>query len=554
VNAGTQLADIDSLAGILSLDLIAAFVLLGILPLISRRLVKWLRSYLNARGQRRRFPKPNSYDQDLVVIGAGSGGLVSAYIAATLKAKVTLIEKNRMGGDCLNTGCVPSKALIRSAKFASDLKHADDFGFKSTPVNFDFSDIMTRVQRIIKTVEPHDSVERYESLGVNVIQGRARITSPYTVEVNGETITTRNIIIATGARPTVPGLEGIDQVEYFTSDSVWNMPDHPGRLIVLGGGPIGTELAQSFARLDAEVIQVEQGDQILGREDEEVSALVQTQLRREGVDVRTGQRAVRVLLEDGLKLLETESNGERMRIPFDNLLVALGRSANTSGFGLEELGVPTTNRGTIEVNEYLQTNYSNIYAVGDVAGPYQFTHVAAHQAWYATVNALLGIVKKIKVDYSVIPWATFSSPEVARVGLNEKEAKQQGIAYEHTVFNIEDLDRAIADDAANGLIKVLTRPGTDKILGVTIAGEHAGDLISEYVLAMKHDLGLQKIMGTIHIYPTLAEMNKYVAGEWRKNHQPEWLLQWLERYHCWRRGQKGCFGKRQLDLVDSVVG
>jgi dihydrolipoamide dehydrogenase len=554
VNAGTQLADIDSLAGILSLDLIAAFVLLGILPLISRRLVKWLRSYLNTRGQRRRFPKPNSYDQDLVVIGAGSGGLVSAYIAATLKAKVTLIEKNRMGGDCLNTGCVPSKALIRSAKFASDLKHADDFGFKSTPVNFDFSDIMTRVQRIIKTVEPHDSVERYESLGVNVIQGRARITSPYTVEVNGETITTRNIIIATGARPTVPGLEGIDQVEYFTSDSVWNMPDHPGRLIVLGGGPIGTELAQSFARLDAEVIQVEQGDQILGREDEEVSALVQTQLRREGVDVRTGQRAVRVLLEDGLKLLETESNGERMRIPFDNLLVALGRSANTSGFGLEELGVPTTNRGTIEVNEYLQTNYSNIYAVGDVAGPYQFTHVAAHQAWYATVNALLGIVKKIKVDYSVIPWATFSSPEVARVGLNEKEAKQQGIAYEHTVFNIEDLDRAIADDAANGLIKVLTRPGTDKILGVTIAGEHAGDLISEYVLAMKHGLGLQKIMGTIHIYPTLAEMNKYVAGEWRKNHKPEWLLQWLERYHCWRRGQKGCFGKRQLDLVDSAVG
>jgi pyruvate/2-oxoglutarate dehydrogenase complex dihydrolipoamide dehydrogenase (E3) component/uncharacterized membrane protein YdjX (TVP38/TMEM64 family) len=554
VNAGTQLAEIDALADIVSFDMIAAFALLGVMPLISKRAVEWIRSYLNRREQRSRYSKPDRYDQDLVVIGAGSGGLVSAYIAATLKARVTLIEKNKMGGDCLNTGCVPSKALIRSAKFASDLKHASDFGFRPAQVDFDFNDIMARVQRIIRTVEPHDSVERYESLGVNVIQGQARITSPYTVEVNGETIVTRNIIIATGARPSVPVLEGIDQVQYFTSDTVWSMPKHPGRLIVLGGGPIGTELAQSFGRLDARVTQVEQGDQILGREDKEVAALVEARLRHEGVDIRTNHRAVRLLVENGEKYLETESDGERVRIPFDNLLVALGRSANTRNFGLEELGIPTTARGTIEVNEYLQTNYSNIYAVGDVAGPYQFTHVASHQAWYATVNALLGIVRKFRVDYSVIPWSTFSSPEVARVGLNEKEALQQGIAYETSVYNVEDLDRAIADDSASGLVKVLTRPGSDRILGVTIAAEHAGDLISEYVLAMKHGLGLRKIMSTIHIYPTLAEMNKYVAGEWGKNHKPEWLLRWLERYHSWRRGEKGRTGSGELETVDSTLG
>ncbi|MDK1024710.1 MAG: FAD-dependent oxidoreductase [Gammaproteobacteria bacterium] len=552
VNAGTRLADVDSLAGILSLQLIAAFALLGILPLLSRRVIEWIKTHRSEVKQKRKFQKPDSYDRDLVVIGAGSGGLVSAYIAATLKAKVTLIEKHRMGGDCLNTGCVPSKALIRSAKFASDLRRASEFGFKTTSVDFDFKDIMQRIQRVIETVAPHDSVERYKALGVDVIQGRAKITSPYSVEVNGETITTRNIIIATGARPTVPQLQGIDQVEYFTSDTVWSMPEHPGRLIVLGGGPIGTELAQSFARLDAKVTQIEQGDQILGREDKEISALVHAQMSREGVDIMTGHRAIKVISEHGAKLLEVASKGARMRIPFDHLLVALGRSANTKGFGLEELGIATTNRGTIQVNEFLQTNYSNIYAVGDVAGPYQFTHVAAHQAWYATVNALLGIVRKFKVDYSVIPWSTFSSPEVARVGLNEKEARLQGIAYECSVFNIEELDRAIADESANGLIKVLTKSGSDKILGVTIAGEHAGDLISEYVLAMKHGLGLNKIMGTIHIYPTLVEMNKYVAGEWRKNHKPERLLQWLERYHCWRRGQKGCFGNREV--VESAVG
>lgn len=554
VNAGTQLAEVDSLAGILSLQLIAAFTLLGTLPLLSRRVIGWIKSRRSKAQQNRKYRKPKNYDMDLVVIGAGSGGLVSAYIAATLKARVTLIEKHRMGGDCLNTGCVPSKALIRSAKFASDLRHANEFGFKSTPVDFDFNDIMQRVQRVIKTVEPHDSVERYQALGVDVIQGKAKITSPYSVEVNGKTITTRNIIVATGARPTAPQLEGIDQVDYFTSDTVWSMPEHPGRLIVLGGGPIGTELAQSFARLDAKVTQIEQGDQILGREDKEVSALVHAQMSRDGVDIVTGHRATRVISENGTKLLEVESGGASMRIPFDHLLVALGRSANTRGFGLEELGIATTSRGTIQVNEYLQTNYSNIYAVGDVAGPYQFTHVAAHQAWYATVNALLGIVKKFKVDYSVIPWSTFSSPEVARVGLNEKEASLQGIEYESSVFNIEELDRAITDESANGLIKVLTKPGSDKILGVTIASEHAGDLISEYVLAMKHGLGLNKVMGTIHIYPTLAEMNKYVAGEWRKNHKPERLLQWLERYHCWRRGQKGCFGNRQFDVVDSALG
>ncbi len=529
VNAGTQLADIHTLSGILSLNLIGAFVLLGILPLFSRHAVGWIRNYRNKASQHSKYPRPTRFDRDLVVIGAGSGGLVSAYIAATLKAKVTLIEKNAMGGDCLNTGCVPSKALIRSAKFAADIKRAQELGFKATSAEFDFGDIMQRIQRVIKTVAPHDSVERYESLGVDVIKGSAKIVSPYAVQVNGETILTRNIVIATGAKPFVPPLPGLEQVQYFTSDNLWSMPDHPGRLVVLGGGPIGTELAQSFARLDANVTQVEQGEQLLGREDKEVAAMVHAQLQAEGVDVKTGHRAISVVIEKGEKLLEVESGGISSLIPFDNLLIALGRSANTGGFGLEETGIETTQRGTIAVNEFLQTNYANIYAVGDVAGPYQFTHVAAHQAWYATVNALLGMIRKFKVDYSVIPWSTFSSPEVARVGLNEKEATQQGIDYECTVFNVEELDRAIADEAADGLIKVLTKPGSDKILGVTIAAEHAGDLLSEYVLAMKHGLGLGKVMGAIHIYPTLSEMNKSVAGEWRKNHKPEWLLGWLGR-------------------------
>jgi len=499
VNAGTQIAKIDSLGGIVSPALIISFVLLGILPFIAKKII----TTVKARKVLKNYPMPKKFDRNLVVIGGGSAGLVTSYIAAAVKAKVTLIEKHKMGGDCLNTGCVPSKALIRSARFIAQQKRARSLGIKSAAAEFDFADIMERVQRVIKTIEPHDSVERYNSLGVDVIEGEARITSPYTVEVNGQILTTRNIVIATGARPLVPPLPGIEEVGYLTSDTVWDLRDRPQRFVVLGGGPIGSELAQCFARLGSQVVQVERGSHIMGREDPDISIRVMQRFKAEGIDIRVRHNAKSFCIENGEKILICEHEGEEVRIPFDQVLIALGRTANTRGFGLEELGV-TINR-TVEVNELLQTNFPNIYAAGDVAGPYQFTHAAAHQAWFAAVNALFSGFKSFKVDYRVIPWATFTDPEVARVGLNETEAKEKGIAYELTTYDIDDLDRAITDEEAHGIIKVLTVPGKDKILGVTIVGEHSGDLIAEYVTAMKYGLGLNKILGTIHIYPTMAE-------------------------------------------------
>ncbi len=531
VNAGTQIAKIESLSGILSPGLLISFALLGIFPLIAKKLV----AIIKARKVLKNYPRPEKFDRNLIVIGGGSAGLVTSLIGAAIKAKVTLIEKHKMGGDCLNTGCVPSKALIRSAKFVAQQKRASELGMKSANVDFDFADVMARVQRVIKTIEPHDSVERFRGLGVDVIEGAAKITSPYTVEVNGQTLTTRNIVIATGARPFVPPLPGIEDIDYLTSDTLWNLREQPKRLVVLGGGPIGSELAQSFARLGSQVIQVERGTRIMGREDPDISERVMKRFKAEGVDVRTGHNAKAFCIEDGEKILICEHEGKEVRIPFDQVLIALGRIANTSGFGLEELGV-TIDR-TVQVNELLQTNFPNIYAAGDVAGPYQFTHTAAHQAWYAAVNALFSGFKSFKVDYRVIPWATFTDPEVARVGLNETEAKEKGIAYELTTYGIDDLDRAITDEEAHGIIKVLTVPGKDKILGVTIVGEHSGDLIAEYVTAMKHGLGLNKILGTIHIYPTMAEANKYVAGNWKRAHAPQKLLTWVEKFHTWRRGK-----------------
>lgn len=530
VNAGTQIADIDSLGGILSPGLILSFVLLGLFPLIARRLVEQLK----ARKVLRQWPKPARFDRNLVVIGAGSAGLVSAYIASAVKAKVTLIEKHKMGGDCLNYGCVPSKALIRSARILSQYRRAKEFGFQEAQVKFDFAEVMERVQDVIRAVEPHDSVARYEGLGVEVIQGEARITSPYTVEVNGQTLNTRNIIIATGARPFVPPIPGIETVGYLTSDTLWDLRELPQRLVVLGGGPIGSELTQAFARFGSQVTQVEMADRIMGREDPEVSEMVMERFRAEGVQVLTGHTAKAFQVEDGEKILVAEHQGQEVKIPFDQVLVAVGRAANLTGYGLEELDIPTGR--TILVNEYLQTLYPNIYAVGDVAGPYQFTHVSAHQAWFAAVNALFGMFRKFKADYSVIPWATFTDPEVARVGLNETEAKEQGIPYEVTVYGIDDLDRAIAEQEAHGIVKVLTVPGKDRILGVTIVGEHAGDIIAEYVAAMRHGLGMNKILSTIHIYPTLSEANKYAAGLWKQAHKPERILSWVERFHAWMRG------------------
>lgn len=531
VNAGHQLSRLQTLQDILSFELIVSFVLLGLFPLLAKKLL----AIFQAGRVYKPFRRPKTYDRNLIVIGAGSAGLVSAYIAATVKANVSLIEKNKMGGDCLNTGCVPSKALIRSAKFLSHINRAREFGFKTATAEFDFADIMQRVRNVVQQIAPHDSVERYTQLGVDCIHGTAIIRSPFEVEVNGKTLTTRNIIVATGARPFVPPVPGIEQTGYLTSDTLWELREQPKRLLVLGGGPIGCELAQAFARLGSQVSLVEMSPRLLSREDPEISEMLQQRFRDEGIAVLTQHKAQRFVVEQNRKLLVCDklTPNEEVRIEFDQLLVAVGRKPDTRGFGLEDIGVTFNDNSTIAVNDYLQTSFPNIYACGDAAGPYQFTHTAAHQAWYCSVNALFGRFKKFKVDYSVIPWATFTEPEIARVGLNETEAKEKGIEYEVTTYGIEELDRAIADSEAHGLVKVLTVPGKDKILGVTLAGERAGELIAEYVAAMKNHIGLNKILGTIHIYPTFSEANKYAAGQWKRNHAPEKILNWVRRYHEW---------------------
>ena len=484
--------------------------------------------------------KPKKFDNNIIVIGGGSAGLVTAYIAAAVKAKVTLIEKHKLGGDCLNTGCVPSKALISTTRLLANAARAKEFGIANLTADYSFADVMERVQRVIKFIEPHDSAERYQNLGVTVIDGNAQLISPWEVEVTTtagiRTLTSLAIVIAAGAHPVVPPIPGIENSDFLTSDTVWNLREQPKRLIVLGGGPIGCELVQCFARLGSNVTIIEMSPRLLVREDEDASELVLEQFKKEEINVLVGHSAKQFSVENGEKILLAEHDGIIARIPFDHVLLALGRLPNTSGYGLEDIGVELSPKRTIQVDGFQATNYPNIFACGDVSGPYQFTHTAAHQAWYTAVNALFGNIKKFRTDYSVIPWATFTEPEVARVGLNEQEAKEQGIKYEISKYGIDDLDRAIADNNARGFVKVLTKPGTDKILGVTIVGDHAGDLIAEFVLAMKYKMGLNKILGTIHIYPTLAEANKYVAGVWKKNHQPLKLLEWVARYHAWRRG------------------
>ncbi len=531
VNAGTQLASLESVSGILSPGLLGSFVLLGIFPLLAKKLVAMFKARQALQG----WQRPQHFDRNLVVIGAGSAGLVASLIGAAVKAKVSLIEKHKMGGDCLNTGCVPSKALIRSSRLLAQSRRAEEWGFDEIEVKYDFAKIMQRVQRVVREVEPHDSVERYTGLGVEVIESEARITSPYTVEVDGRELKTRGIVIATGARPFVPPIPGLDKLDYLTSDNLWQLRELPPRLLVLGGGPIGCELSQAFARFGSQVTIVEMLPRLMIREDEDVAELVMERFREEGIHLLLGHRATEFVLDGDEKRLICDRDGEQVVVAFDQVLVAVGRRPNTTGFGLEELDIPLNPNGTVQTNEYLQTRIPTIYACGDVAGPYQFTHVAGHQAWYAAVNALFGGFRKFKVDYSVIPFATFTDPEVARVGLNEQEARQQGIDYEVTKFDLAELDRAIAEGEAHGMVKILTAPGKDKVLGATIVGENAGELIGEFTAAMKHGFGLNKILGTIHIYPTLFEANKYAAGVWKRAHAPEKLLTWVERFHTWRR-------------------
>lgn len=528
VNAGTQLTELHSLSGILSARSVGSFALLGVFPLLAR----WMLNRLKAKRRYAPWQKPKHFDRNLVVIGAGSAGLVSAFIATTVRAKVTLVERHEMGGDCLNTGCVPSKALIHGARLAAQARAASAVGVHVSAVRIDFRAVMERVQRAVATVAPHDSMERFRAMGVDVRRGTAKIVSPWVVEVDGVPISTRAIVIASGAEPLIPELPGLEGSGYLTSDTLWQLRELPQRLVVMGGGPVGCELSQAFARLGSNVIQIQRPGQILVREDAEVSNFVQARLAADGVDVRTGCKALAI--ERGLDgpVLVCESPSGVQRLPYDALLVAVGRRPRTHGFGLEELGIPAAS--TVETDAYLATLYPNIFACGDVAGPYQFTHTAAHQAWYATVNALFGQLRRFRVDYSVIPAVTFVDPEVARVGLNEIEAKQRGVDYEITRYELEDLDRAITENQARGFVKILTPPGKDRILGATIVGQHAGEMLAEFVLAMRHGLGLGKILATIHAYPTWSEANKYAAGTWKKAHMPERLLRWIGRYHAWR--------------------
>lgn len=533
VNAGTQLGQVSSPGDILSPSLIGAFVLLAALPLITR----WVLGWLEARRVRARFDRPRHFDYNLIVIGGGSAGLVTSYIAAAVKAKVALIERDKMGGECLNTGCVPSKALLRTAHLLAEARESKHLGIRKMHAEFDFADVMKRVHEVIAEIAPHDSVERYESLGVNCIAGTATLKSPWAVEVDGQLLTARSIVVATGSKPVVPGIPGLDQVEYRTSDNLWSLTELPKKLVVLGGGPIGCELTQAFSRLGSDVTVVEMAPQLLGREDEDAStAVLRSFTERDGVTVALSTKAVRFEGSGAQGTLIGEHDGKEVRYEFDCLLLALGRRANVGTAGLEEIGVKINKRGTIETDPLLRTNYPSISVCGDVAGPYQFTHVAAHQAWYAAVNSLFRPFWSFRADYSVIPWCTFTDPEVARVGLSEAEAQERDIEVEVTRYGIDDLDRAITDGEAHGFVKVLTSPGKDRILGATIVGSHAGELIAEFVLAMKHGLGLNKLLGTIHIYPTMMEANKYAAGQWKRANAPEKLLRLLGRFFAWRRG------------------
>jgi dihydrolipoamide dehydrogenase len=537
VNAGTQISRIENPGDVLSLEILGSFVLLGIFPLLTKKMLDTLSTRRRMKG----FPKPKKFDVNLVVIGAGSAGLVTAYIAAASKAKVVLIERDRMGGDCLNTGCVPSKALIRSARIASYLRRAEEFGLSADRVKVDFPKVMQRVQDVIARIEPHDSVERYTGLGVECVKGTARITSPYSIAIDGKTITTRSIVIATGGAPAVPPIPGLAEVGYLTSDTLWDLQELPQRLLILGGGPIGCEMAQAFSRLGSDVTVVEMLPRLLMREDVEVSDFIAKQFANEGIRVLTEYRAEKFQSRDGGGSVHcvyagADDPGPRdLIVEFDRVLVAVGRRAATDQLGLEELGIELNRDGTVAVNEYLQTIYPNILACGDVAGPYQLTHAAAHQAWYCAINALFGRFRRFRVDYSTLPWAVFTDPEVARVGLSEIEAREQGIDYEIVQYGIDDLDRAIADGEATGFVRALTPPTSDKILGVTIVGPHAGDLIAEFVNAMRNGLGLKKILNTIHIYPTLAEANRFAAGAWQRAHLSPRLIDIAERYHRWMR-------------------
>lgn len=568
VQAGTQLGQLQSVSDILRPQVGAALIALALAlactPWLARRLLAWLRRRTVAA----RWKRPVRFDYNLIVIGGGAGGLVSAYVAAHAQARVALVEAGEMGGDCLNRGCVPSKALVHSARIAHLARHAAGFGIYTGPVQVDFAAVMQRVRSIIAAIAPNDSPERYRAMGVEVLQAYAYIVDPWTVELRRsgqapERISARSIIVATGSRAAVPAIAGLQDSGYVTSDTLWDALERtatlPRRIAIVGGGPVGCELAQALARLGAQVSLVEAAPAVLSQEDADVSALVQSALSADGVRVYTGHQVLRCETlpahagADKLLVLRqsaalggqasampstSAAQKDEFALPYDLLLCATGRQARLRGFGLEALGIASDRH--LHTDAYLQTLIPSIYAAGDVVGPYQFTHAAAHQAWYAAVNALLDGWGAMRPDYSVLPTAVYVAPEVARVGINEQQAKARGIAYEVTRFELAGLDRAICDAAQGavpaGFVKVLTVPGRDTLLGVSIVGEHAAELLASYALAMRQGIGLKTILATIHSYPTLSESAKQVAGQWQRAHLPAATMPWLARWHRWRRG------------------
>ena len=472
---------------------------------------------------------------NVIVIGAGTAGLVTAAGTASLGGRVALIERHKMGGDCLNFGCVPSKALISSARLVHNIRQAQDWGLEKQEPKFAFDRIFERMRARRAKIAPNDSQKRFESLGVDVFRGAAKFISPYELEVDGTKLRARSFVIATGTRATIPPIEGIEQVPYFTNETIFDeLNSPPQSLVVLGGGPIGCELAQAFARLGVQVTILNRGARLLAKEDADVAAFVQDRLEQEGVVVLNGVEAkscVRQGDEIGIDYTQT-SAPTKQRISASTLLIASGRTPNIAQLDLKSAGVKFTKRG-VATNARLQTSQPHIYAAGDVVGPFQFTHMADYHARIVVRNILMPLpFLRQKTDYSVVPWCTFVDPEVARVGVSEAEAKKKKIEYDVVKQEFAAVDRAVVESQESGFAKILLKPGTDKILGVTIVSEHAGELIHEFVLAMKHGIGLGQIAAMIHVYPTFSEAARKAGDQYNKTRLTPFakkLFAWLYR-------------------------
>jgi pyruvate/2-oxoglutarate dehydrogenase complex dihydrolipoamide dehydrogenase (E3) component len=471
---------------------------------------------------------------NVVVIGAGTAGLVTAAGTVGLGGRVALIEAHKMGGDCLNFGCVPSKALISSTNLIQHIRRSEDFGLKAMEPQFRFEDVFTRMRRRRAIIEPNDSVERFEKLGVDVFLGRAHFVSPHEVEVDGTRLRATNFVIATGSKALLPPVPGIDDIPYYTNETVFDqMPSAPTSLLVLGGGPIGCELAQVMARLGVSVTVVELLPRLLPRDDPEAGALIEKQLRQEGARVFTGTRASGFVKKDGQIETTVEGGNGARALRTEAVLVAAGRQPNTEGLGLEAAGVEYDKKG-VKADATLTTSRPHIFACGDIVGPYQFTHTADYQARIVIRNILIPWVKT-KADYTWVPWVTYTDPEVAQVGLTEEDAAERGIAHAVHRFDWSELDRAITESEDKGFIKVLTPPGKDRILGATVVGLHAGDVLHELVVAGKHGIGLSRLSATIHAYPTLSQSVQRVGDQFQKTRltpRVAGIFRWLYR---WRR-------------------